>query len=397
MNQSTQTLDYLIFNRGQKPNDFIAEQYEMPTLQKHLTQRLQLDFYVPDCPITINSDLSLTSPNWHNGDVIEHVGQPQSDFAYHLTIEGLDQLHLPVLNQTNQPVKPQTINLIITKAHHLSQPFNNPSRLVRLNASVANLTHLPELADHLNRMYQQTIIKFNLIIDVALLNQPFSHKDVSSLKTFFRQSFNPEHDNQYLTNTNADLGQFNQMLDSMHDQRVAKEFTNAIYQNLNKPVKGSLKLNTITHFYQPIPETKQARHHQNFYLTPKNPPKNPNPVSKPVSKQVSKQVSKPVTQPIANQKNAHPKNGSAIKQQVKEPPHYQSTTTVDHQPDKIPSASDKIPSASDKIPSASEIDNNEYNNNKSVSEVLQKHFRKRDTFNNSVVIEKPGKPIDKTN
>lgn len=375
MNQSTQTLDYLIFNRGQKPNDFIAEQYEMPTLQKHLTQRLQLDFYVPDCPITINSDLSLTSPNWHNGDVIEHVGQPQSDFAYHLTIEGLDQLHLPVLNQTNQPVKPQTINLIITKAHHLSQPFDNPSRLVRLNSSVANLTHLPELADHLNRMYQQTILKFNLIIDVALLNQPFSHKDVSYLKTFFRQSFNPEHDNQYLTNTNADLGQFNQMLDSMHDQRVAKEFTNTIYQNLNKPVKGSLKLNTITHFYQPIPETKQARHHQNFYLTPNKTPKNPNPVSKPVSK--------PVTQPIDNQKNAHPENGSAIKQQVKEHSHHQSTTTVHHQPDKIPSAS--------------EIDNNEYNNNKSVSEVLQKHFRKRDTFNNNVVIEKPGKPVDKNN
>lgn len=371
MNQSTQTLDYLIFNRGQKPNDFIAEQYEMPTLQKHLTQRLQLDFYVPDCPITINSDLSLTSPNWHNGDVIEHVGQPQSDFAYHLTIEGLDQLHLPVLNQTNQPVKPQTINLIITKAHHLSQPFDNPSRLVRLNSSVANLTHLPELADHLNRMYQQTILKFNLIIDVALLNQPFSHKDVSYLKTFFRQSFNPEHDNQYLTNTNADLGQFNQMLDSMHDQRVAKEFTNTIYQNLNKPVKGSLKLNTITHFYQPIPETKQARHHQNFYLTPNKTPKNPNPVSK------------PVTQPIDNQKNAHPENGSAIKQQVKEHSHHQSTTTVHHQPDKIPSAS--------------EIDNNEYNNNKSVSEVLQKHFRKRDTFNNNVVIEKPGKPVDKNN
>lgn len=375
MNQSTQTLDYLIFNRGQKPNDFIAEQYEMPTLQKHLTQRLQLDFYVPDCPITINSDLSLTSPNWHNGDVIEHVGQPQSDFAYHLTIEGLDQLHLPVLNQTNQPVKPQTINLIITKAHHLSQPFDNPSRLVRLNSSVANLTHLPELADHLNRMYQQTILKFNLIIDVALLNQPFSHKDVSYLKTFFRQSFNPEHDNQYLTNTNADLGQFNQMLDSMHDQRVAKEFTNTIYQNLNKPVKGSLKLNTITHFYQPIPETKQARHHQNFYLTPNKTPKNPNPVSKPVSK--------PVTQPIDNQKNAHPENGSAIKQQVKEHSHHQSTTTVHHQPDKIPSAS--------------EIDNNEYNNNKSVSEVLQKHFRKRDTFNNNVVIENPGKPVDKNN
>lgn len=375
MNQSTQTLDYLIFNRGQKPNDFIAEQYEMPTLQKHLTQRLQLDFYVPDCPITINSDLSLTSPNWHNGDVIEHVGQPQSDFAYHLTIEGLDQLHLPVLNQTNQPVKPQTINLIITKAHHLSQPFDNPSRLVRLNSSVANLTHLPELADHLNRMYQQTILKFNLIIDVALLNQPFSHKDVSYLKTFFRQSFNPEHDNQYLTNTNADLGQFNQMLDSMHDQRVAKEFTNTIYQNLNKPVKGSLKLNTITHFYQPIPETKQARHHQNFYLTPNKTPKNPNPVNKPVSK--------PVTQPIDNQKNAHPENGSAIKQQVKEHSHHQSTTTVQHQPDKIPSAS--------------EIDNNEYNNNKSVSEVLQKHFRKRDTFNNNVVIEKPGKPVDKNN
>lgn len=412
MENQKKTLDYLIFNRGIKPTEPIKATPQ--EIKEHLQGRLQLDFYLPKLDYyTIDDNLSISSHYWPmSRDVIEQMAHPQQNYSFHLTIEGMDKFRFPVLNADSQKdkIKPQEVNLIATKAHHSLEPFDSAARFENLPTVMAELTQLPALAKLLKQIYQQPVLKFNLILDAGLYTQSLTGKDLSYLRTFFRQNFDENQDQLLLTNSNSQIGADVKALLPMKKTIPANQIAQELVSN--KPLKKNtpfIDLTTITTYFKPINQ-KPDKHtiyffnaNQKEFSDPKVAIKNVEKTSKTNVKANKNNIKKSsakteTTKPIDKPKvKANSQSQPNYKEVIKNPFANIEAEQARQAKPKI-KAKPSIPNVySIKRQSASDIDTNDFNTNISVSDMLARHTKKSNVFDNRVKIERAGKPVPTKN
>lgn len=409
MENQKKTLDYLIFNRGIKPTEPIKATPQ--EIKEHLQKRLQLDFYLPQLDhYMIDDNLSISSCYWPmNNDVIEQMAHPQQNYSFHLTIEGMDKFRFPILNADSQKGKitPQEVNLIATKAHHSLEPFDSAARFENLPTVMADLTQLPALARLLKQIYQQPVLKFNLILDAGLYTQSLTSKDLSYLRTFFRQNFNENQDQLLLTNSNSQIGADVKALLPMKKTIPANQIAQELISS--KPLKKNtpfIDLTTITTYFKPINQ-KPDKHTIYFLNDSQKELSDPKAVIKnaeTISKANIKANKNSIKNSPAKTETIKPINKPEIKASNQSQPNYKEViknpfTNIEAEQTKQKiKAKPSVPNVySIKRQSASDIDTNDFNTNISVSDMLARHTKKSNVFDNRVKIERAGKPAPTNN
>ena len=203
MNQK-QIYDDLIFNRYQGEYAKNQDNPNYEQLANHLKERFQLDFYPGDWQVTNDHDqLILSTKKSIDDDFISYQSNPDSVNPAHIKILQ-PKIKLPLLSQ--EQLSPQTIYLVLTTAKNTMHPHNNHSRLERILKDLHQLIDYTPMIQQVNRMYQQTIIKQTIILDSGLSTAPLTAKGLSYLKTNFREFYDLNHDQLFVTNSRADLG-----------------------------------------------------------------------------------------------------------------------------------------------------------------------------------------------
>ena len=203
MNQK-QIYDDLIFNRyqGEYAKDNANINHEI--LAEHLQDRFQLDFYPGDWQVqTENQDLFLTNNQQIDNDFVEQQSNPNDINPAHIKIIN-SKIKLPILSQG--PLSPQTIYTVISPAQTTMHPHTNRARLERILQAVHQLVDYTPMIQQINRMYQQTVIKQIIILDIGLSTAPLTAKGLSYLKTNFREYYDVSTDQLFVTNSRAEIG-----------------------------------------------------------------------------------------------------------------------------------------------------------------------------------------------
>lgn len=203
MNQK-QIYDDLIFNRyqGEYAKDNTNINHEI--LSEHLQDRFQLDFYPGDWQVqTENQDLFLTNNQQIDNDFIEQQSNPNDINPAHIKVIN-SKIKLPILS--NGSLSPQTIYTVISPAQTTMHPHTNRARLERILQAVHQLVNYTPMIQQINRMYQQTVIKQIIILDVGLSTAPLTAKGLSYLKTNFREYYDVNTDQLFVTNSRAEIG-----------------------------------------------------------------------------------------------------------------------------------------------------------------------------------------------
>lgn len=201
-----QKLDYLVFGKtllkGPTPklSDFSAD-----AIYQHVKTRLQLDFLDPDFKlIAANNFIMISHPHWHDGDFVQHAIRPNVTLAAHLSVDP-PFLLVPQLHDGHD-YDVMDLSIVISSARTNFTPYDNVARFARLPGPVAELTALPKLVAHLNHMYAQPLFRLNLILDAGMLIGQLTLKQLSYLKTEFRQNFGLDNCRLFLTNSRGQLG-----------------------------------------------------------------------------------------------------------------------------------------------------------------------------------------------
>lgn len=201
-----QKLDYLVFGKtllkGPTPklSDFSAD-----AIYQHVKTRLQLDFLDPDFKlIAANNFIMISHPHWHDGDFVQHAIRPNVTLAAHLSVDP-PFLLVPQLHDGHD-YDVMDLSIVISSARTNFTPYDNVTRFARLPGPVAELTALPKLVAHLNHMYAQPLFRLNLVLDAGMLIGQLTLKQLSYLKTEFRQNFGLDNCRLFLTNSRGQLG-----------------------------------------------------------------------------------------------------------------------------------------------------------------------------------------------
>ena len=201
-----QKLDYLVFGKtllkGPTPklSDFSAD-----AIYQHVKTRLQLDFLDPDFKlIAANGFIMISHPHWHDGDFVQHAIRPNVTLAAHLNVDP-PFLLVPQLHDGHD-YDVMDLSIVISSARTNFTPYDNVTRFARLPGPVAELTALPKLVAHLNHMYAQPLFRLNLVLDAGMLIGQLTLKQLSYLKTEFRQNFGLDNCRLFLTNSRGQLG-----------------------------------------------------------------------------------------------------------------------------------------------------------------------------------------------
>lgn len=201
-----QKLDYLVFGKtllkGPTPklSDFSAD-----AIYQHVKTRLQLDFLDPDFKLNAaNNFIMISHPHWHGGDFVQHAIRPNVTLAAHLSVDP-PFLLVPQLHDGHD-YDVMDLSIVISSARTNFTPYDNVARFARLPGPVAELTALPKLVAHLNHMYAQPLFRLNLVLDAGMLIGQLTLKQLSYLKTEFRQNFGLDNCRLFLTNSRGQLG-----------------------------------------------------------------------------------------------------------------------------------------------------------------------------------------------
>lgn len=203
MNQK-QIYDDLIFNRyhGKYAKDSADISHEI--LAEHLQDRFQLDFYPGEWTVKTEQDnLILTSRQQIDNDFIEQQSNPHDINPAHIKIIN-SKIKLPILSQGS--LSSQTIYTIISPAQLTMHPHTNRARLERILQAVHQLINYTPMIQQINHMYQQTVIKQIIILDTGLSTALLTAKGLSYLKTNFREYYDINTDQLFVTNSRAKIG-----------------------------------------------------------------------------------------------------------------------------------------------------------------------------------------------
>lgn len=252
------TLDYLIFGKMTPQADTKADihNFSYSEIAEHLKARLQLDFYVESVKLNqLDQSIFLSSSQWRSGDFVQYVPRSRETEIAHLSLNSI-MLVPPILHDGREH-ELQNVTIIITAGQHNFKPYNSVTRFVRLPEPVAQLTELPSLINHLNEMYQRQLFRLNLVLDAGLLNGRIDVKQLSYLKTSFRQNFGEENCRLFVTNSRGKLGADGKAVTPFttnHHEISAGNFINYLYDDDFKANVDDrmheIELNKLMPYYQ---------------------------------------------------------------------------------------------------------------------------------------------------
>lgn len=239
MMTKTATLDYLIFGKLTPHANMDADihDFSYDEIAEHLKQRLQLDFYAETVELhQLDQYIFLNSSHWRDGDFVQHVPRSKETVIAHVSVDPV--MIVPLILHDGQEHDLQDLVIVVTNGRHNFKSFNSVTRFARIPEPIAQLTELPSLINHINTMYQKQVFRLNLILDAGLLNGQLDIKQLSYLKTNFRQNFGETNCRLFVTNSRGKLGDEGKAITPFtanHHEISANNFINWLYDTEFEP------------------------------------------------------------------------------------------------------------------------------------------------------------------
>lgn len=259
----TATLDYLIFGKLTPNVNMEADihDFSYDEIAEHLKRRLQLDFYAETVELhQLDQYIFLNSSHWRDGDFVQHVPRSKETVIAHVSVNPV--MIVPPILHGDQKYDLQDLTIVVTNGKHNFKSFNSVTRFARIPEPIAQLTELPSLINHINAMYQKQVFRLNLVLDAGLLSGQLDIKQLSYLKTNFRQNFGETNCRLFVTNSRSKLGDKGKAITPFtanHHEISANNFINWLYDNAFEPTTSDrmheIDLDELMTYY-PAPELK---------------------------------------------------------------------------------------------------------------------------------------------
>lgn len=417
----TTALDYLIFDKADtEKNTYTLNDFTREEITQHMKNRLQLDFYTSK-NISINDldeCLVLNSSHWRDADFVQHMPRSNDTVVAHLIVNPV-MLVLPILHDGHEH-QVTDITISVTAAQHNFTPFDSVTRLARMPEPIAELTELPALINHINAMYSKSVFRLNLLLDAGMLIGKLNPKQLSYLKTSFRQNFGTEYCRLFVTNSRSDLGAKGKAITPFamnHHEISASKFISYLYaDDINFAASDYLhvlNLKSLIH-YQALPKlkdktvtfldsfssdkTEQVTKKFSGTLDKIQKAQKTEKLVKPTQHKEYVKIGKSESAILAKNTDAKKKTkDSKTKRQLESRLLAENKIKKSDGPVK---ASNKSQASSVKIHQSSvsksitEDDLKDYANNMSPSDIIRRHTRKTNRFDPRVEVIKPGKKTD---